>query len=122
MVVSAIALAGGGARATAGSCGAFSGGLMALSAKFSPRSAELSKEELEELEKAKVKFYAFRDWFVSEFGSVTCFEMLRKLFGGSYNLASEESRKELKKVQDAMGFNCQVVTAKTVVKVAEMIL
>jgi len=122
MLAAAIALAGGGARSTLGSCGAYSGGLMALSAKLSPRTEEPTKEQIAELEKSKARFYEFRDWFVSEFGGVSCSEAIHKLFGGYYNQADEESRKALKKVQEQLGFNCQVVTAKTAVKIAEMIL
>lgn len=120
MVYSGIALSGGGARSTLGSCGAYAGGLMALSVRFSPHASELSPEQIEELEKARAKFYQFRDWFVGEFGGVSCYETLHKLFGGYYNQNNDESRKALKKVQDQLGFNCRVVTNKTVVKVVEM--
>ena len=95
---------------------------MALSAKLSPRTENPTREEIVELEKAKARFYEFRDWWLSEFGGVNCSETLQRLFGGYYNQADEESRKALKKVQDVMGFNCQVVTAKTAVKIAEMLL
>ena len=121
MVVSTIALAGGGARSTLGSCGAYSAGLMALSAKMSPRTENPTKEQIAELEKSKETFYAFRDWFVSEFGGVSCSAALHKLFGGNYNQGDAESRKALKTLQDKLGFNCQVVTAKTAIKIAEMI-
>ena len=125
VVYSGIALAGGGARATFGSCGAYSAGLMALSVKFCPRSARISIEpadkEIAELEGAKTRFYQFRDWFTQEFGGVNCSDVLYKLFGGRYIQADDESRKALKKLQEQLGFNCQVVTAKTVVKVAEMV-
>jgi hypothetical protein len=122
MLASSISMGGGGARATFGSCGAFVGGLMALSAKLAPRTENPTKEQIAELEKSKEKFYEFRDWFVAEFGGVSCSETLHKLFGGYYIQADAESRAALKKVQEQMGFNCQVVTAKTVIKIAEMIL
>jgi len=121
LVYSGIALSGGGARSTFGSCGAFSAGLMALSTRFSPHASELSLEQIEEVEKARTRFYQFRDWFVAEFGGVSCYETLHKLFGGYYDQSNEESRKALKRVQEEKGFNCQVVTAKTVVKVAAML-
>ena len=59
MTVSAIALGGGGAGAHTGSCGAFSGGLMALSARFCPSAEKLSDEDLAELEKAHPGFMSF---------------------------------------------------------------
>jgi hypothetical protein len=122
MLAAAIALAGGGASATYGSCSAFSGGLMALSAKMSPRTPEPTAAQIAGLEKSKKQFYEFRDWFVTEFGGVSCAETLFRLFGGHYLQSDAESRKALKKVQEQLGFNCQVVTAKTAVKIAEMLL
>jgi hypothetical protein len=122
MLASSIAMGGGGARATFGSCGAFVGGLMALSAKMAPRTENPTKEQIAELEKSKEKFYEFRDWFISEFGGVSCDETLHKLFGGRWIEADEQSRAALKKRQAELGFNCQVVTAKTAIKIAEMIL
>ena len=53
MLAAAIALAGGGARSTYGSCGAYSAGLMALSAKMSPRTPAPTKEQIAELEKSE---------------------------------------------------------------------
>lgn len=122
MLAAAIALAGGGARSTYGSCGAYSGGLMALSAKMCPRTENPTSDQIAELEKSKLKFYEFRDWFVSEFGGVSCSEALHKLYRGYYILADAESYAALKKLQEQLGFNCQVLTAKTAVKIAEMIL
>ncbi len=121
MVFSGVALAGGGARSTLGSCGAYAGGLMTLSAKLSPHVSGLSPEQIEELERGRVKFYEFRDWFKDEFGGVSCYEALHKLFGGYYDQADEKSRKELKDLQDRLGFNCHVVTDKTVTKLKEML-
>ena len=121
MLFSAVALSGGGARATVGSCGAYSAGLMALSTKLSPRNAETPEKEQEELEKMRSKCYEFRDWFVNEFSGVSCREALHKLFGAYYDLANEADRKRLAEVQKAIGFNCEVVTAKTAVNLAEML-
>ena len=125
MVYSGVALSGGGARATFGSCGAYSGGFMTLSAKLPPRSPEPSTdpttEQLAELEKAKGRFHIFRDWFAREFGSVSCSLILKKLFGGNYILSDENSRKDLEKVQEKLGFNCHVVTTRTIAKVLEML-
>ncbi len=118
MLASAVALAGGGAHATYGSCGAFSGGLMALSACFSPKGDELSDAEVAELEKARPRFDVFRDWFIREYGGVSCADVLRKIYGKSYNLSDKKETDELHRLQDELGFNCEVVTAKVVVEVA----
>lgn len=121
MTVSAIALAGGGAGSHVGSCGAFSGGLMALSARFCPRSEELTDEELVKLEKGHPRFYEFRDWFTREFGGVNCSDVLRKLFGFSYNLNSDKERDELRKIQNELGFNCGLVIEKVAIRTAEIL-
>lgn len=93
-----------------------------MSAKMSPRTPEPTTAQIAELDKSKKRFQEFRDWFITEFGGVSCAEALFTLFGGHFRLDDAESRKALKKVQDRLGFNCQVVTAKTAVKIAEMIL
>ena len=74
-------LYGGGGKATFGSCGIFSGGLMALSARFCPNSRTPSDQEMEVYNKALSKFNEFRDWFTAEFGSVTCQGVQLKLHG-----------------------------------------
>ncbi len=121
MVQSAVALSGGGGRATVGSCGAFSGGLMALSARFSPRSTTLSEKEIEELNKARSKFDEFRDWFVAEFGSVVCRDVQLKLFGRFFNLMDEQERQAFKEFQKAQGRSCLPVYTKSALRVAEIL-
>ena len=117
IVQAGIALAGGGGMVTFGSCGVFSGGLMALSIKFSPRSDELSEKEIEEFKKISSNFYEFRDWFVAEFGGVTCRDVQCGLFGHFYNLMNDE---ELQ-AKRAAGKSCNPVTVKSALKVAEML-
>ena len=68
MIVSGIALAGGGARMPWGSCGAYSAGLMALSAALCPDGDELSASGKKALDDVRPNFYEFRDWFAGEFG------------------------------------------------------
>ncbi len=121
MIVAAVALAGGGARATTGSCGAFSGGLMALSTGLCPHSEELTEEEMAKLEKARPAFYNFRDWFIDEFSGVNCVNVLRKLFGRTFDLNSEKDVSELRRIQKGLGFNCELVTGKVAVKITEML-
>ena len=121
IVQSAVVLSGGGGRATVGSCGAYSGGLMALSAKFSPRSDTLSEEEMEELEEAHSKFGEFRDWFIAEFGSVVCRDVQLKLFGRFYNFTDEQERQAFREFQEAEGRPCRQVYTKAALKVAEIL-
>ena len=117
IVQAGIALAGGGGMATAGSCGAFSGGLMALSIKFSPRSDELSEKEIQEYHKVSSNFYEFRDWFIVEFGSVTCRDVQCGLFGRFYDLMNDEERQAKREE----GKSCKPVSTKSALKVAEML-
>ena len=105
-----------------GSCGAFSGGLMALSSRFCPHSEDLSDEEIIDLEEARPNFFELRDWFIKEFSGVTCSNVIRKLFGRSYDLHSEEEREELRKVQEELGFDCRLVIEKVAVKTAEILM
>jgi len=121
MTVTSIALAGGGAGSHFGSCGAFSGALMALSANFCPRAAEPSDEELAQLDRAPLKFYEFRDWFIETFGGVNCADVLQKLFGFSYKLNNEEERAQLRKIQQELGINCNLVVEKSAVKAAQIL-
>jgi hypothetical protein len=121
IIVSGIALAGGGARMPSGSCGAYAAGLMALSAALCPKADRLSVNEIEALKKIRSKFYKFRDWFASEFGGVNCAAVLLKLFGWTYHRNSDQEREDLRKLQKKLGFNCEVVTGKTVVELAKML-
>jgi len=119
MIVSGIALAGGGARMPSGSCGAYAAGLMALSAALCPKADRLSASEIETLKKVRPKFYKFRDWFTGEFGGVSCASVLLQLFGWTYHRNDDQEREELRKLQKKLGFNCEVVTGKTAVALAK---
>jgi hypothetical protein len=120
MVRAAIALAGGGNRATIGSCGAFSGGLMALSAKFSPNSQELSEKEIEEFDRVRRHFNEFRDWFFTEFGSVVCRDVQHRQLGQSFNLMDDEERQAFRDFPQQHE-KCSQVYSKAAIKVAEIL-
>ena len=120
IVQAGIALAGGGIRATIGSCGAFSAGLLALSAKFCPRSNEPTEKELEEYEKARKKFAEFRDWFIAEFGGVVCKEVQHRQLGRSFNLMDDQEYQAFKNFQ-GVGEKCNQVSRKAALKVAEIL-
>ena len=117
IVQAGVALAGGGGEATSGSCGVFSGGLMALSARFTPRSDELSEKEIEEFQKVSRNFHEYRDWFIAEFGGVTCRDVQCGLFGRFYNLMNDEEHE----AKRAEGKSCESVYTKSAHKVAGML-
>lgn len=120
MVRSAVALAGGGDRATIGSCGAFSGGLMALSARFSPSAEEPTEEEIGTFNKDRAHFDEFRDWFFSEFGSVVCADVQERQLGRSFNLMDDE---ELLAFRDfpQVHEKCAQVYTKAAIRVAKIL-
>jgi len=115
-----VALSGGGDRATVGSCGAFSGGLMALSAKFSPTSEELSEREILEYNDIRRHFDEFRDWFIAEFGSVVCREVQHRQLGQSFNLMDEEERQAFREFP-GMHEKCSQVYARAALRVADIL-
>jgi len=120
MVRSAVTLAGGGDRATIGSCGAFSGGLMALSARYSPSAQEPTESEIETFNKDRRYVDEFRDWFFSEFGSVVCADVQERQLGRSFNLMDEE---ELLAFRDfpQVHEKCAQVYTKAAIRVAEIL-
>lgn len=120
MVRASVALAGGGGRATIGSCGAFSGGLMALSVKFSPNSEELSDNEIEEFDRVRSHFNEFRDWFFAEFGSVICKDVQHRQLGRSFNLMEDEERQAFRDFPQVHE-KCGEVFSKAAIKAAEIL-
>ena len=121
IVQSGVGLAGGGACSVVGSCGAFSGGLMALSAKLSPRSDTLSENELQQLSYACSKFSQFRDWFVSEFGAITCSDVQFNVFGRVYDIANDEELQKMRDYQQELGKTCSEIAMKSAIKVANIL-
>lgn len=121
MVISAYALAGGAASATVGSCGAICGGLMALGAKYLPRSEEPSEEDLAQVDAARKKFGEFRDWFIKEFGGVTCKDGQIAVYGHYYQLSDPKEHDAFYEYQEKNGLDCNILVNKTAVKVAEIL-
>ena len=87
------ALAGGGAECIDGSCGAYSGGLMMISAFFGR-----SREEALAKSGRSTKYDSFRlgsafhDKFVAKYGSVICGEVHQTLFGRSFDLRNDDDK------------------------------
>ena len=121
IVQAGVGLAGGGDCSVMGSCGAFSGGLMALSAKFNPRSDILSEEELEQLAYARSQLDRFRDWFISEFGSVTCQGVQFNVFGRVYNIMDDEELEKMREYQQGLGKSCGEIAKEAALKIAEIL-
>ena len=87
------ALAGGGAECTDGSCGAYSGGLMMISAFFGrSREQALAKSGRATKYDSFRLGSAFHDKFVAEYGAVVCSEVHQTLFGRSYDLRDDDQK------------------------------
>lgn len=93
---------------------------MALSAKFSPRSEELTEKEAEEFEEVYTNLSEFRDWFIAEFGGVVCRDVQHRQLGCSFNLMDEAGLQAFREFPEVYE-RCSQVTTKTALKVAEML-
>jgi len=90
---------------------------MALSAKFSPRYERLSEDQIDEWTPVKVKLHEFRDWFMAEFGGVTCEKVQYRQLGRSFNLMNKEELIGFRELRE----NCVEVYTKVALKAAEML-
>lgn len=83
-------LAGGGGLMGVGACGALTGGLLALSAKYGRERDKLDKGRyLNNFKKGKELVERFR----AEFGGVTCEELQRQFTGRSFDMWQAEGYK-----------------------------
>ena len=91
-----------------------------MCARFGPRSETFLGKEREESEKARSKTHEFRDWFIAEFGGVTCRDAQIWLLGRSFSLMDEEERQAKREFHAAVGRKCSEIMTKTALKVAEI--
>jgi C_GCAxxG_C_C family probable redox protein len=108
-------LSGGGGLTGEGVCGALSGGLLALSAKYGRDCDRLDKGRyLNSLKKARVLTERFR----GEFGGVTCKELQQKFTGRTYDMWDAG---EYKAFDEARGMQCANATGMVTQWVIEML-
>lgn len=108
-------LAGGGALMGKGTCGALTGGLIALSAKRGRDRDKLDKGRfMGNYQKGK----ELVDRFQAEFGGVTCEELQQKFTGRNYDMWRAE---EYKAFDDARGDKCANATATVTRWVVELL-
>ena len=93
---------------------------MALSAKFSPRSEELSEKEAEEFDEVRINLNEFRDWFIAEFGGVVCRDVQHRQLGRFFNLMDKAEFQAFRNFPEVHE-KCSQVTTKTALKVAEIL-
>ena len=117
----ATGLAGGGARAADGSCGAYLGAILVLGFLLGRE-----RDNFKDLEGIRYRNFdlvmKFRDKYIQEYGSVLCRDIQTRVFGRPYYLADPE---EFKKFEDAGGHadkGCPEVVGKAARWMAEIIL
>lgn len=113
------ALAGGCALSTQGTCGALSGGLLAIGSVVGRTYEDFSKGE----NRRRVFQYAKKlyDKFINEYGSPLCKNVQKKIFGRSFNLLDTKDYSEFEKA-GAHVDKCPSVSANAARWAAEIIL
>ncbi|WP_413437397.1 C-GCAxxG-C-C family protein [Sulfuriferula sp. GW1] len=108
-------LSGGGGLMAQGACGALTGGLLALSAKFGRDRDKLDKGRcINNFRKNKELVERFR----AEFGGITCEELQRQFTGRTYDMWNAE---EYKAFDEARGNQCAHATGTVTKWVIEML-
>jgi len=83
----------GGCGLLGKTCGAFTGGVLALSVYLGR-----DYENFQDIKRVRFKTFdlvnSFHEKFLEEFGTSTCFEIQKNLMGRSYNLRDEEECKQ----------------------------
>lgn len=110
-------LAGGGALAGDGMCGALAGGILALGCQFGRERKDFSTRDMKSFHISR----KLRDKFVAEYGGVTCHIVQKKIFGKTFNLFDKD---EYKAFNDAGGHTdkCPSVAGNVAKWVAELLL
>lgn len=118
VIRSAHALAGGAALMRDGTCGALSGGIMALGCRYGRERKDFGRRgEAKAYQLAK----SLHDRFIGEYGSCICRDVQEKLFGRSFDFWNPEGYREF----EAAGGHrdkCPDVVGKVALWVAEMLL
>jgi C_GCAxxG_C_C family probable redox protein len=108
-------LSGGGGLVGHGACGALTGGLLALSAKFGRDRDKLDKGRcINNFKKNKELVERFR----TEFGGITCEDLQKQFTGRTYDMWKAE---EYKAFDDARGKQCAHATGTVTKWVVEML-
>jgi len=108
-------LSGGGGLAGQGTCGALTGGLMALSAKFGRDRDKLDKGRcINNFKKSKELVERFQ----KEFGGITCEDLQKQFTGRTYNMWDAE---DYQAFDVARGKQCAHATGAVTQWVIEML-
>lgn len=108
-------LSGGGGLMGQGACGALTGGLMAISAKFGRERDKLgSGRGINNFKKTRILVERFRE----EFGGITCEDLQKQFTGRTYDMWNAD---EYKAFDSARGMQCAHATALVTKWVVEML-
>jgi C_GCAxxG_C_C family probable redox protein len=110
-------LAGGVGRSTNGTCGALSGGVVAISLSYG-RQAFSNPGQKEKCAKLAKKLH---DRFIEEYGSVLCKDIQTKIMGRSYDMWDPKDRQEFDKAGGHTD-KCPDVVGKAARWVVEMLM
>ncbi len=89
LIRASMVLAAGGSSSN-GSCGAYSGGLLAIGLKYQPPMEDLSPEAQERRLESRAKQFGFRAAFIKELGSTLCPDIQERQFGRRFNMLDKE--------------------------------
>jgi C_GCAxxG_C_C family probable redox protein len=117
---SASALAAGGGICGDGSCGAYTGGVMALGQIYG-RTRENFLDKKGTAKKAFDLTKKLHDKFIDEYGSVICRDIQQKIFGRPFYLRDKDESDKFKKM-GAYEEKCSAVAGKSAQWVAEILL
>jgi len=113
------ALAGGCALSTEGTCGALSGGLLAIGSVVGRTYEDFKKGD----SRRRVFLYSKKlyDRFIEEYGSPLCKDVQKKIFGKSFKLLDAKEYQEFEKAGGHVD-KCPSVSANAARWAAEIIL
>lgn len=89
------AFAGGLGRSGNGTCGALSGGVVAISHKYGREDFHTDRETDKERQRGMILSKMLHDKFLEEYGGILCKEVQKKIMGRSYNLWDPKDREEM---------------------------
>jgi len=112
------ALAGGVGLSTEGTCGALTGGVMALGCKYGRSRENFAKGRFLN---SHVQAKKLHDRFVQEYGSTICRDVHKKLFGRTFNLWDPKEYEEFQKA-GAHKDICPTVAGNVAKWVAEILI
>ena len=112
----AYGLSGGSASLGTGNCGAYSGGILAISSKYGRK--RLTDERTTTTRELSRKLY---ERFVDEYGSCICHDIQRRIFGRTFDLWDLKDREEFEKAGGHID-KCPSVVGKAAKWVTEILL